>query len=163
MPRDPAYFDELIDKTEELLEAQEDRFAAAAFDGLDLGGSKYSYCQGFQTLTILVELRPPSFERRRPRNGPRPLPRPEPFPEQRRGNRGNRPDLDVEDDFGRDRRAPPAPEIPGSPTSSHTFSTHSSNINSVLNAHWLPDVFNQSRPATLLEDTGQTYVMLYQL
>lgn len=144
LPRDPGYFEELIIKTEGLLDAQEDRFAAA-FDGLDLGAP--------------VEPRPPSFERRRPRNDPRPAPRPEPFPEPRRGDRGNRPDLDVEDDVGRDRRAPPAPEIPGSPTSSHTFSSHSSNLNSILNSHWLPDVFRQSRPATLLEDTGQTSIV----
>ena len=142
------------------MDVQEDKFAAA-FDGLDLGGpGKYSYCVTLQTLIFLVEPRPPSFERRRPRNDSRPPPRPEPFPDPRRGDRGNRPDLDVEDDFRRDRRAPPAPEIPGSPTSSHTFSTHSSNINSILNSHWLPVVFNQSRPATLLEDTGQTYVKL---
>ena len=57
-------------------------------------------------------------------------------------------------------RPPPAPDIPGSPTTSNTFSTQSSNLNSILSNHWLPEVFDQSRPSTLLEDTGQTYVML---
>ena len=161
LPHDPAYFDELIFKTEQLLDAQEDRFAAA-FDGLGLGGpGKYSCCEKWQTLTFSVELRPPSFERRRPRNDPRPPPRPDPFPDPRRGNGANRRDPDFEDDdLGRDRRAPPAPEVPGSPTSSHTFSTHSSNLNSILNGHWLPVVFSQSQPSTLLEDTGQRYVMV---
>ncbi|KAL9070372.1 MAG: hypothetical protein Q9161_004930 [Pseudevernia consocians] len=148
-PRDPDHFEELIIKLERLLEAQHNSFVES-IDGIDLGGP--------------VNLRPPSFERRRPRGGDIPQPRPEhePYPDQR-GGRGNHRDPDLEDDFMRGaNRPPPAPDIPGSPTTSNTFSTQSSNLNSILSNHWLPEVFDQSKPSTLLEDTGQTSVILAQ-
>lgn len=54
-----------------------------------------------------------------------------------------------------------APETPGSLTTSDTSSTHSSNYKSVLINPWLSEVFEQSRPSTLLEEnTGQGYVRL---
>lgn len=144
LPREPDYFEELIIKLERLLDAQHDSFAEA-FDGIDLG----------------VADRRPSFERRRPRDGHRPQPRPEPYPDIRGGGRGDYRNPDVEDDVNRGpRRPPPAPDIPGSPTTSNTFSTQSSNLNSILSSHWLPGMFEQSRPSTLMEDTGQTSVFL---
>ncbi|CAD6593939.1 MAG: hypothetical protein ASARMPRED_008234 [Alectoria sarmentosa] len=170
LPRDPHYFDELIYKTERLLTAQEDSFAEA-FDGIDLGGpGQKSYQERSQTLTFAVIPRPSSFERRRPRDEYIPQPRPEPYPGLRGGGggggRGNHRRRDMEDDFVRGaagaRRPPPAPDIPGSPTTSNTFSTQSSSLDSVLSSHWLPVVFDQHGPSTLLEDTGQSSVFLAQ-
>ncbi|KAF6239034.1 hypothetical protein HO173_002906 [Letharia columbiana] len=146
LPRDPDLFDELVIKVEKLLDAQDDSFARA-FDGIGLGDP--------------VVNRPNSFERRRPQGQNVPQPRREPQPDPRGGGRGDHRHPDMEHDFGRGaHRPPPAPDIPRSPTTSNTFSTHSSSINSVLSSHWLPEVFRQSRPATLLGDTGQTSASL---
>lgn len=158
MPRDPDHFEELFIKLERLLDAQHASLVENV-DELGLGGpGQYSFWGRPQILTFAVNPRPPSFERRRPRGGDIPQPRPEPEPHPDfRGGRGNYRNPDIDDDFMRGaNRPPPAPDIPGSPTTSNTFSTQSSNLNSALSSHWLQEVFNQSRPATLLEDTGQT-------
>ena len=153
-------FDELLARTEGLWNAQHDRFVGA-FDGLGVGGRGWlPYREESQTLTFVVASRPPSFERRRPWDGGRVPPRGEPGGGPPDGGRDPHHDPDMDDRFHRrPRRPPPAPEIPGSPTSSNTTSTHSSNLNSVLNGHWLPEVFRPDLPATPLEDSGQTYVM----
>ena len=62
----------------------------------------------------------------------------------------------TEDDFVQPM---PIPETPGSLNTFNTFSAWPPNPNSFLINHWLPRVFEQSRPSTLLEDTTQTYVM----
>lgn len=145
-PRDPDCFEELIVKLERLLEVQHDS-VAEALDGIDLDGP--------------VIPRPASFERRRPRDEHIPQPRPEPFQRPRGGDRGGYRYPDREDEFDRGaHRPPPAPEIPGSPTTSNSYSTQSSNLNSVLSSHWLPEVFHQHRPSTLLEDPGQSSIFL---
>lgn len=157
LPRDLEDFDKLMDKLVRLEKEQHAKFVEA-FDGLDVGGP--------------VINRPTSFERRRPRDDQVPPLREEPLDERitplgrepldpRGGGRDNNRPPDREDYFDRPPRRPPfAPDLPGSPTTSNTFSTHSSNLDSVLSSHWLPEVFNLSQPSTKIRDTGQTSVFL---
>ncbi|KAL9609051.1 MAG: hypothetical protein Q9167_006149 [Letrouitia subvulpina] len=57
---------------------------------------------------------------------------------------------------------PPAPEVPNSPTTTTTYSTVSSMASSSLD-HWLPRLFEQSRPVTHFKDPGMVYARVHLL
>ena len=115
-------------------------------------GSPNSYILGIQ--------RPRSFERRRPADTVGPLPP--------RGDRRRRPTLPRNERFrGAGPQSPlfdpaspwpQAPELSSSPTTTTSFSQSSSSSSSIT--HWVPKVFEQSRPNTPFITSGPAYVHL---
>ncbi|KAL8736963.1 MAG: hypothetical protein Q9181_002159 [Wetmoreana brouardii] len=137
-PLDDYNYLDLQDRTEELLHKQKLRLESA-FNNMALGDPGAN--------------RQRSFERRRPLGLFTPAP--EPPLACRGGARRYRP-MSPQSPPGFDQDypwAPPAPEVPSSPTTTTTFSTQSS-IDSAFRDHWLPRVFDQSRPSTAFHQSG---------
>ena len=109
LPRERSFLNELIVKTERLLEAQDENFSATA--GLSFEGSgEKSYQTHSLALTLVI------------------------YNDERRLTSSGREESSDENFPGQEEKG--------------------------CTLHWLPHVFNQSRPATLLEDTGQTSILL---
>ncbi|MCJ1253273.1 hypothetical protein MMC24_001084 [Lignoscripta atroalba] len=87
-----------------------------------------------------------SFERRRPRQQTLEQ------PSNRLGPRRAAPQTPGSPGFEEYGFPPPVPDVPTSPTTT-TFSTQSSSSNTV-NSHWVPVVFEQSRPTTAFVTEG---------
>ncbi|KAL8743203.1 MAG: hypothetical protein Q9190_004421 [Brigantiaea leucoxantha] len=147
-----ARFEDLQDRTEELLEVQETRLEST-FNHMSLSDPGTA--------------RQRSFERRRPPGLSTPIPDPPlasrpgvfaqaPDPPQAGRARVRRPGPQVPLSPGFDQDfawAPPVPDVPLSPTTTTTYSTHSSAASSCYD-HWLPRLFDQSRPTTRFRDPG---------
>ena len=167
-----ARFEDLQDRTEELLEVQETRLEST-FNHMSLSDPGIVKRKLHDTsLCVLADhqsgtARQRSFERRRPPGLSTPIPDPPlasrpgvfaqaPDPPQAGRARVRRPGPQVplspafDQDFA---WAPPVPDVPLSPTTTTTYSTHSSAASSCYD-HWLPRLFDQSRPTTRFRDPG---------
>ncbi|KAL8955981.1 MAG: hypothetical protein Q9183_006460, partial [Haloplaca sp. 2 TL-2023] len=139
-PSDDYTFPDLQERTVELLRKQESRLESA-LNNLSLGDPGAANRQR-------------SFERRRPPGLFTQVPDPPPM--MRGGGRRQGP-ISPQSPPGFDDYypwAPPAPDVPTSPTTTTTFSTQSS-IDDSSRDHWLPRMFEQSRPTTPFRQTGE--------
>ncbi|KAL9584924.1 MAG: hypothetical protein Q9212_001826 [Teloschistes hypoglaucus] len=137
-PLDVEDFYDLRDRTDEILHGQESRLDSA-FNNLSLSDPAAN--------------RQRSFERRRPPALFTQAPEP---PLWWRGGARRPGPVSPQSPPGFDEYpwAPPPPNVPTSPTTTTTFSTQSS-INSSSRDHWLPRVFEQTRPSTDLRHAGE--------